>query len=123
MFFATPNNPTGNALTEQQIFALCSQNPNCVVALDEAYIEFSDAPVVTSIPLIEKFANLVVFRTFSKYSALAGVRVGFTVSHPELAKVFMALKQPYNMSAVADVAARACIKHMDKLVTQIALLK
>jgi histidinol-phosphate aminotransferase len=123
MFFATPNNPTGNALTEQQIIHLCSQNPDCVVALDEAYIEFSDAPVVTSIPLIEKFPNLVIFRTFSKYSALAGLRVGFAVAHPELAGVFMALKQPYNMSSVADAAARACIKHMDKLLTQIDLIK
>eukprot|EP00029_Vermamoeba_vermiformis_P007657 TRINITY_DN3373_c0_g1_i1.p1 TRINITY_DN3373_c0_g1~~TRINITY_DN3373_c0_g1_i1.p1 ORF type:complete len:1492 (+),score=442.42 TRINITY_DN3373_c0_g1_i1:647-4477(+) len=123
MFFATPNNPTGNALTEQQIVNLCSQNPDCVVALDEAYIEFSNAPVVSSIPLIEKFPNLVIFRTFSKYSALAGIRVGFAVAHPELASVFMGLKQPYNMSSVADVAARACIKHMDKLLTQIDLIK
>jgi histidinol-phosphate aminotransferase len=76
--------------------------------VDEAYVEFSGGSCV---PLLSRFPNLVVLRTFSKWAALAGLRVGYAVCHPSLAAPMMAIKQPYNVNVAADVAARAAIEH------------
>lgn len=104
VFMTSPNNPTGNVLDNADVERLCGLD--ALIVLDEAYAEFSDT---TAIPLLERFSNLVILRTFSKWAGLAGLRVGYSLSHPALAAKMMAIKQPYNVSVAADVAARAAI--------------
>ena len=105
VFLASPNNPTGNGLTLDEVEALCGLD--ALVVVDEAYAEFAGS---SALPLLEKQANLVVLRTFSKWAGLAGLRVGYGVCHPEIAKRMMAIKQPYNVNAAGDVAARAALE-------------
>lgn len=106
VFVTSPNNPTGNSASHEEIERLCTFPALCVI--DEAYVEFGGR---SAVPLIAAHPNLIVLRTFSKWAALAGLRVGYAVSHPELARRMMAIKQPYNVSVAADAAARAALAH------------
>jgi len=110
VFLPSPNNPTGNLLSEAQAEQLCQLD--ALIVVDEAYIEFSGHSLV---PLLARHANLVILRTFSKWAGLAGLRVGYALSHPDLARRMMAIKQPYNVSIAGDVAARAAIEHRARL--------
>jgi len=106
VFVASPNNPTGNRASDAEIEALCAND--ALIVVDEAYVEFSGGSCV---PLMARYPNLVVLRTFSKWAALAGLRVGYAICHPSLAEPMMAIKQPYNVNVAADVAARTAIEH------------
>ncbi|MBI2767560.1 MAG: histidinol-phosphate transaminase [Chloroflexi bacterium] len=110
LFLTSPNNPTGNGLSHAEVEQLCALG--ALVAVDEAYIEFGG---LSAVPLLDRFPNLVVIRTFSKWAALAGLRVGYAVAHPELARRMMAIKQPYNVSVAADVAARSALLHRARI--------
>ena len=110
VFLTSPNNPTGNPIARADIEELCSLD--ALIVVDEAYIEFGGE---TAVPLIASHPNLVVLRTFSKWAGLAGLRVGYGIATPELAHRMMAIKQPYNVSVAADVAARAAIAHRAEL--------
>jgi histidinol-phosphate aminotransferase len=117
VFVASPNNPTGNAASTAEIEALCEMD--AVVAVDEAYAEFSKT---SAVGLVERFPNLVVLRTFSKWAGLAGLRVGYAVADPRLAERMMAIKQPYNVNVAADVAARAALAHRGEILETVAML-
>lgn len=106
VFLTSPNNPTGNPVNRAELDAIC--NLEALIVVDEAYIEFGGESVV---PLIARHPNLVVLRTFSKWAGLAGLRVGYSLSHPELAAHMMALKQPYNVNVAAEAGAIAAIRH------------
>lgn len=110
VFLTSPNNPTGNALTPEQVDALCQLD--ALIVVDEAYIEFGGR---TATGKLAKYGNLVILRTFSKWAALAGLRVGYALCHPDLALRMMAIKQPYNVNIAADVAARAAIEHRGQI--------
>lgn len=115
VFLTSPNNPTGNPVNLSELEALCSLD--ALIVVDEAYVEFGGQSVV---PLIAGHPNLVVLRTFSKWAGLAGLRVGYAVSHPELARHMMSLKQPYNVNVAADAGARAAIAHWPEISETIA---
>jgi histidinol-phosphate aminotransferase len=121
MFFASPNNPTGRTLTHEQIDQLCSLGASVVV--DEAYAEFCEPSFKSGVELTSKYPNLLVLRTFSKWAALAGLRVGYGVGNPTLIEWMMACKQPYNVNAAADVAAQAALQHIDKVLVTVNLIK
>jgi len=89
------------------------------VVVDEAYVEFGGESVI---PLIASHRNLVVLRTFSKWAGLAGLRVGYSVSDPELAGHMMSLKQPYNVNVAADAGARAALAHFAEIKETIACI-
>ena len=117
ILLASPNNPTGNSLRQDEIEKLVELD--AVIVIDEAYAEFSRESVI---PLIAKHSNLIVLRTFSKWAGLAGIRIGYSVSHSEFARRMMAIKQPYNVSTVADVAARAALDHRVEVLDSVSLL-
>jgi histidinol-phosphate aminotransferase len=106
IFLASPNNPTGNLLSEGEIERLLALN--LLVVIDEAYIEFAGRQH-SSVSLVREHANLVVLRTFSKWAGLAGLRAGYGVMAPELAEVLMTIKQPYNLNVAAGVAMIAAL--------------
>jgi len=110
IFIASPNNPSGNVTPEQVILELL--NNSIVVVIDEAYFEFSG---VTVAPLVPKYSNLIVLRTFSKWAGLAGLRVGYGIFPINMVKYLMKIKQPYNVNAAAQVAALASLKDMSYL--------
>ena len=86
------------------------------MVVDEAYHEFSRQSVV---PLLERFENLVVLRTFSKAMSMAGLRVGYLLGHPELVEQVAKAKLPYNLNVFSMAAASAALEHFDLLKPQI----
>jgi histidinol-phosphate aminotransferase len=103
IFIANPNAPTGICLTPAQIEGLLQQNPNRLVIVDEAYIDFAQEGY-TCVPLIEKYDNLLVTQTFSKSRGLAGIRLGFGFGQPALLDGLERIKysfNPYNIDRVS----------------------
>ena len=106
VFLPSPNNPTGNQLSTVEVEALCALP--ALIVIDEAYAEFAGR---SALPLLDQHPNLVILRTFSKWAGLAGLRVGYSVSHPDLASKLTAIKQPYNVNVAAEAAAIAALEH------------
>lgn len=121
IFIANPNNPTGNFLTHQELDDFLAQVPaNVIIVLDEAYTEFTaPAERVDSFALLQKYPNLIVSRSLSKAYGLAGLRIGYAVSNPEIADLLNRVRQPFNCNAVALAAACAVLKD-DTFVAQVA---
>jgi len=109
IFIANPNNPTGTHLPAQQIEAFIGQVPQqTLVVLDEAYVEYGEQDF-NSIELLGKYSNLIITRTFSKAYGLAGLRVGYALSHPEVADLLNRIRQPFNVNSLALAAATVAL--------------
>jgi len=115
IFIASPNNPTGNVITEQEIVELVSTGR--IVVVDEAYFEFSS---VTAASLVPDYSNLIVLRTFSKWAGLAGLRIGYGIFPVEIASCLMKIKQPYNVNVAAQAAVLASLADVDYLRNNVA---
>ncbi|HEV2765105.1 MAG TPA: histidinol-phosphate transaminase [Pyrinomonadaceae bacterium] len=102
----SPNNPTGCRLADEDLTALLEATRG-LVAVDEAYFEFSGRTVV---PLLNYHTNLVVFRTFSKAMAMAALRVGYLLASPELAREIGKAVLPYNLNVVSQEAAETAVE-------------
>lgn len=112
VLLCTPNNPTGPALSTEQIEQFLQQVPaHVVVAIDEAYREFHDpATVADTAVLLRRHGNVVLLRTFSKLQGLAGLRIGYAVAHPRLARALSQVTVPFGASAPAQAAALASLR-------------
>jgi len=110
-WIANPNNPTGNFLPYAEIHAFLKGMPSDVaVVLDEAYNEYlPPADRADTVAWLKEFPNLIITRTFSKIYGLAGLRVGFAVSSPELADLMNRVRQPFNVNNLAIAAACAAL--------------
>jgi histidinol-phosphate aminotransferase len=111
VIICSPNNPTGCVIKDEDLKELLS-NFSGLVILDEAYHEFSRQTVV---PLLKQFNNLVVLRTFSKAMAMAGLRVGYLLSHPDLVKEIAKAKLPYNLNFFSLTAAIVAMERFELL--------
>lgn len=111
VFVANPNNPTGSWITEQPLRALLRSLPPTTLALvDEAYFEYVAVPDYPDTSgWLSEFPNLVVTRTFSKAHALAGLRIGYALSHPDVADALNRVRQPFNVNSLGLVAAQASL--------------
>lgn len=111
VYLANPNNPTGTWLDQQAVRALLDALPaHALLVLDEAYAEYLDDPdYPDGCSLVRDYPNLVVTRTFSKAFALAGLRIGYSVSHPDVAELMNRVRQPFNTNTLAQVAALAAL--------------
>ena len=108
VYIANPNNPTGTLLTTDELRDFIQAIPDHVlVVLDEAYNEFT--PESNNRVLLDEFDNIILVRTFSKAYGLAGLRVGYALSHPEVASVLNRIRQPFNVSRIAQAAAKAAL--------------
>jgi histidinol-phosphate aminotransferase len=102
LFITSPGNPDGQPIPLDTIRRLL-QLPLAVV-VDEAYVEFGGE---SAVPLLEAHPNLIVLRTFSKWAGMAGLRLGYALTSPSIAKSMERLRLPYNVNAAAVVAALA----------------
>ncbi|MBQ8514772.1 MAG: histidinol-phosphate transaminase [Ruminococcus sp.] len=93
IIFPNPNAPTGALLPLEAIEEILQKNPDSIVMVDEAYIDFGGA---SAVPLIEKYDNLLVVQTFSKSRALAGMRIGYAMGNAELIKALHDVKYSFN---------------------------
>jgi histidinol-phosphate aminotransferase len=111
VFIANPNNPTGTWVPAAELKAFIAAVPaHALVALDEAYFEYTgDLGLQDGVDWLREFPNLVVFRTFSKAYGLAGVRVGYAVSHPSVADMLNRVRQAFNVSVVGLAGAAAAL--------------
>ena len=113
IFIANPNNPTGTALAPQQIEIFLKKVPESViVVLDEAYVEYTTQQFNT-VAWLAGYPNLVITRTFSKAYGLAALRVGYSLSSPEIADCLNRIRQPFNVNSLALVAAVAALADKD----------
>lgn len=119
IFLANPNNPTGTWVDETALTAFLDALPERVwVVLDEAYAEYVDAPgYPDGIALLRRYPNLLVTRTFSKIHALAGLRIGYSVSSPEVADLLNRARQPFNVNSMALAAAEAALSDQEFITT------
>lgn len=117
VYLANPNNPTGTWFAHDAFAAFIARVPgDTIVVVDEAYAEIADAPDFGSaLPLLDAHRNLVVTRTFSKAYALAGLRVGYAIAHPDVASLLERVRESFNVNAVALAAAEAALADEDWL--------
>jgi histidinol-phosphate aminotransferase len=114
----SPNNPTGNVFDREALVAVL-KNARGIVLVDEAYHEFSGQ---TAVPLLSSHPNLVVLRTFSKAMSMAGLRFGYMMAHPEIAREIYKSKLPYNVNIFTLAAAEIILEKHDVLNRGIAAL-
>lgn len=93
IIFPNPNAPTGRFLPLADVERVVAANPEVVVVVDEAYVDFG---CDSAIPLIDRYPNLLVVQTFSKSRSLAGLRVGFGLGHPALIEALERVKNSFN---------------------------
>ncbi len=107
IILCSPHNPTGGRIAEDEIRAVL-EHTSALVIVDEAYVEFSGGSVLG---LLDQYDRLIVLRTLSKAFGLAGVRVGYSVSSPEIAAELAKVKQPFNLDSLALVVAQTALEN------------
>lgn len=104
VLLANPNAPSGLVLSPKDVERIVSTNPDHIVIIDEAYVDFDNE---TSIPLTKKYDNLIVIQTLSKSRSLAGARVGFVISSEEIISDLDTLKASFNPDSISNISQAA----------------
>lgn len=117
VFIANPNNPTGTWLEIEALKALLDQIPaNIIVVLDLAYNEYMKRHHhINAASWLGDYPNLIITHTFSKIYALAGLRIGYSLSHPDIAGLLNRVRQPFNTNLLAQEAALAALDDSDHI--------
>jgi histidinol-phosphate aminotransferase len=123
VFIANPNNPTGTWLTASVLEKLFDNiTDNIIIVLDLAYSEYMDEDIKPPIGRwLQQYPNLVVTQTFSKVYALAGLRIGYSISNPEIANILNRVRQPFNTNMLAQSAAVASLDDSEHVVKSVAM--
>jgi histidinol-phosphate aminotransferase len=115
VFLCSPNNPTGNTNTEEEVQAICQAAPGLVI-LDEAYVEFAGGSLIG---LIEDHEQLAVVRTFSKAWRMAGARLGYLVAQPWVSEQILKVRLPYHLSALTQAAGLTALAHSTEITAHV----
>lgn len=116
ILISNPNNPTGTAAGLEEIERILQAAPGAAVLIDEAYYDFYG---VTALPLIDRYENLVVSRTFSKAHGLAALRAGVLFSQEENVRHMRKSQSPYSVNTVAAIAVRAAVEDSEYLASYV----
>ena len=120
VFVTTPNNPTGDVTSLEDIERIVQASPGIVI-VDEAYAEFSDGP--SAVTLIERYpAKLVVSRTMSKAFDFAGGRLGYFIASPAFVEAVLLVRLPYHLSSLSQLAAIVALRHSEDTLATVAVL-
>jgi histidinol-phosphate aminotransferase len=113
----TPNNPTGPTVRQDEFEEFMKAVPaDVLVAVDEAYAEFvTDPEALQPFPLLDRYPNMVVLRTFSKAYGLAGLRVGYAVGRPRIISAIRAATTPFSVGSMAQMAAVLSLQMQDQM--------
>jgi histidinol-phosphate aminotransferase len=123
VFIANPNNPTGTWIEQDALERFVADVPQrTLIVIDEAYIEYAAGERFPDASRwLDAHPNLIVTRTFSKAYGLAGLRVGYALSHPGVADVLNRVRQPFNVNSLALAAARGALDDREHLERSIEL--
>ena len=124
IFIANPNNPTGTWLGQETFVDFMEALPERIwVVLDEAYAEYVEDGVdyTDGLALQRRYPNLILTRTFSKIHGLAAVRMGYSVTTPEVADLMNRARQPFNVNALGLAAAEAALDDQEFIITSRAM--
>ncbi|MFV2003621.1 MAG: histidinol-phosphate transaminase, partial [Gammaproteobacteria bacterium] len=123
VFIANPNNPTGTWLTPSVLEKLFDNIvDNIIIVLDLAYTEYMDEDIKPPIGRwLQQYPNLVVTQTFSKVYALAGLRIGYSISNPEIADILNRVRQPFNTNMLAQSAAVASLDDSEHVIKSVVM--
>ena len=119
LFLTSPNNPDGGLLDPDDLKRVLDLP--LLVVVDEAYVEFAGLEC-SYVPWIDRYENLVILRTFSKWAGLAGLRLGYGVFPAWLMPTLWKAKQPYNVSVAAAAAGLAALAHRDEITVTVEAL-
>jgi len=111
LFLCNPNNPTGTMVSAEEVGRLLSRVPeHVIVVFDEAYVEYvRSAEFPDSLAYVREGRNVIVLRTFSKIYGLAGLRIGYGVTTPEMTNLLNRVRPPFNANSIAQRAALAAL--------------
>lgn len=112
VIFSNPCNPTSAGLPREDVLRLVEGVPECLVVVDEAYMEFWDQSVLDC---VEKYDNLMVLKTCSKALRMAGIRCGLAIANPTITNALRAAKSPYNVNSMTQAAAEVLFEYPDEL--------
>jgi histidinol-phosphate aminotransferase len=119
IFLCTPNNPTGNLLTRDSIEEIAKNNSDKLIAIDEAYIDFSsergDNRQTGNMGLISKYPNIIILRTLSKAYGAAGVRFGYGVASTDVIEVLKKVIAPYPIPRPCVSIIRKVLESEEKI--------
>lgn len=115
----SPNNPTGNLITESDVLALLESGR--IVVVDEAYVEFSQQPKGFAY-LVPHYRNLVVLRTFSKWAGLAGLRIGYGLFPEWIANYMLRAQCPFEVNVAGHIAAIETLAHLEQVLANVQLI-
>ena len=112
VFIANPNNPTATIVTADEVKAFMDRIPDgVIIVFDEAYMEFAHGPdFPDSLTYMRQGRKVFTLRTFSKAASLAGLRVGYGIADPDAIALLHRIRQPFNVNALAQVAALAALE-------------
>ncbi len=115
VWVANPNNPTGTWAGADELENFVAAIPsNVIVVVDEAYVEYVDEPdYPDASQWLSKYPNLIVTRTFSKAYGLASLRIGYGLSHPDVADLLNRVRQPFNVNSMALAGALAALEDQE----------
>jgi histidinol-phosphate aminotransferase len=117
VFLTNPNNPTGTTVGARDVDSFMNRMPDeTLVVFDEAYFEYVERPdYPASLNYVRDGRNVVVLRTFSKAYGLAGVRLGYGVTRSEIVRILEQVREPFNVSVLAQAAGIAALRDVDHL--------
>lgn len=121
LLVCTPNNPTGPIVTDVEFEAFMARVPSRVlVVVDEAYLEFvRDSEALSGAAALERHPNVVVLRTFSKAYGLAGLRIGYSMAHPDITEAIRKALPPFGVTDIAQAAALASLDAIGELTVRV----
>jgi len=125
VFVANPNNPTGTIVTADEVEAFLASVPErVIVVFDEAYVEFAQGPdFPDALEHLRQGRRVVVLRTFSKVSSLAGLRAGYAIGDPDCIALVNRIRQPFNVNTLAQVAALAALEDDEHARATVAMVR